>query len=197
MPRRSLLLKLWDLLSQGKDDSRAKAPSAGCRTSKAGVTRMARKPASRKSSSVQKTYDALVEEMLATHRINVRKWRTTSSGLAWTMKSRNTTTRWLESPYPRGPMSVAIFLHEVGHHAIGLGVIKPRCLEEYHAWKWSIDTMNARGLNVTDAVLLRMHRSLHYAIAKAQRRGIREIPRELVPYAAKPPARQRRVQRAD
>ena len=87
-------------------------------------------------------------------------------------------------------MSAAVFLHEVGHHAIGLGRYKPRCLEEYHAWAWSLEQMQANGLHVTDAVRYRMHASLHYAVAKAVRRGIKGLPPELEPYLAKP-ARQR------
>jgi hypothetical protein len=79
-------------------------------------------------------------------------------------------------------MSVAIFLHEVGHHAIGFNVYKPRCLEEYHAWQFSLREMERCGLNVTDAVHRRVQRSLQYAVAKAKRRGIREVPQELHAY---------------
>ncbi len=92
----------------------------------------------------------------------------------------------LESPQPRGPMSMAIFLHEVGHHAIGFNRYKPRCLEEYHAWKWSLEAMELHGLNITDAVRRRMHESLWYAVAKARRRGLRELPPELLPYQTRP-----------
>ena len=79
-------------------------------------------------------------------------------------------------------MSCAIFLHEIGHHAIGFKTYKPRCLEEYHAWKFAIDTMEAEGLNVTDRVHERMRDSLRYAVAKAARRGLKRIPPELLPY---------------
>jgi hypothetical protein len=79
-------------------------------------------------------------------------------------------------------MSAAIFLHEVGHHAIGFNVYKPRCLEEYHAWAWAVAEMERRGLNVTDAVRKRMAESLRYAVDKARRRGLREVPPELRPF---------------
>ena len=79
-------------------------------------------------------------------------------------------------------MSCAVFLHEVGHHAIGLGAYRPRCLEEYHAWRWSLETMLELGFNVTDAVRRRRDESLHYAIAKASRRGLKRLPVELVPF---------------
>lgn len=136
-------------------------------------------------AGMQAKYDALVREMLTTYGVRVRKWRTNSSGVAWTITYKDGhVVRLLESPQPRGPMSMAIFLHEIGHHAIGLGVYKPRCLEEYHAWAFAIRTMEERGLNVTDRVRERMYKSLRYAVRKARRRGLKELPVELLPYAA-------------
>lgn len=80
-------------------------------------------------------------------------------------------------------MSCAIFLHEIGHHVIGFRIYRPRCLEEYHAWKWSLDTMRELGFNVTKSVEKRMAESLRYAVAKARRRGLKKLPTELIPYA--------------
>ena len=34
----------------------------------------------------------------------------------------------------RGALSLAVFLHEVGHHVIGFDRYKQRCEEEYHVW---------------------------------------------------------------
>jgi len=133
--------------------------------------------------TMQQKYDAIVVEMKSTYNVNVRKWRKSSSGVAWEIRYRDGRTRkCIESPYPRGPMSAAIFLHEIGHHAIGLGIHKPRCLEEYHVWVWALNTMRERGLNVTPAVEKRMEQSMKYAVRKAKRRGIRAIPPELVRY---------------
>ena len=81
---------------------------------------------------------------------------------------------------------MSIFLHEIGHHAIGFDVYKPRCLEEFHAWRWSLQAMEAHGLPISDRVRFRVASSLHYAIAKATRRGIKALPAELVPYMLKP-----------
>ncbi len=53
---------------------------------------------------------------------------------------------WIESPMPKTPISLAIFLHEVGHHVIGFDRYKRRCEEEYHAWKWSLDEMRRQGV---------------------------------------------------
>jgi hypothetical protein len=138
----------------------------------------------RRKPTMQARYDALVEEMKSTYNLRVRKWRKSSSGVAWTIRyiQSGRIVKLIESPYPRGPMSCAIFLHEVGHHAIGLGVYKPRCLEEYHVWVWALRTMREKGFNVTASVEKRMERSMRYALAKAMRRGLREIPAELTSY---------------
>jgi hypothetical protein len=136
--------------------------------------------------SMQDRYDVLVEDMKATHNIRVRKWRKSSSGVAWTIRyiQSGRIVKLIESPYPRGPMSCAIFLHEIGHHAIGLGVYRPRCLEEYHVWVWAIQTMREKGFNVTPAVERRMERSMKYAVAKAMRRGLKDLPEELRQYTS-------------
>lgn len=105
------------------------------------------------------------------------------SGMAWEVAyTDGTRARLIEAPRPRGPMSAAVFLHEIGHHAIGLGTYRPRCLEEYHAWAFALQQMEAMNLNVTQAVRRRVHLSLHYAVAKASRRGIAKIPPELERY---------------
>ena len=131
---------------------------------------------------MQDRYDALVNDMKARHGLRINKWRSSMTGCAWEVHYRDgTVSRLIEAPYPKGPMSAAIFLHEVGHHAIGLGRYKPRCLEEYRAWVWSLKTMRSLNLNVTPAVERRMYNSLHYALQKALRRGMTKIPAELEP----------------
>lgn len=160
----------------GKDTGRRPVPRDG-----EVETLRVRKP--RAGRSMQQRYDDTVVEMLAKYQVRVRKWRTTSSGVAWeTTYTDGTKKRMLESPRPRGPMSIAIFLHEIGHHHIGLGAISPRCLEEYHAWMFALAEMRKRGLPITERVEMRVHASLRYAVGKAMRRGIREIPEELRPY---------------
>ncbi len=136
---------------------------------------------------MQARYDAVTKSMLAQHGVRVRKWRTSMSGVAWEVMYRDgTRVKLIEAPRPKGPMSAAVFLHEIGHHAIGLGVYRPRCLEEYHAWAFSLRAMEASGLNITDQVRYRMHASLYYAIAKARRRGLKELPGELEAYTTRP-----------
>ncbi len=138
-------------------------------------------------------YAVLVRDLLAEHEIKVRRWRTSMSGIAWQVRYRDgTVRRMIESPKPKGPMSAAVFLHEVGHHAIGFNVYRPRCLEEYHAWAWAVREMEARGVEVTDAVKYRMHQSLAYAVGKARRRGLRVLPSELEAFAEPLPWRRRR-----
>lgn len=130
-------------------------------------------------------YERVTRAMLAEHGVRVRKWRSSMSGVAWQVTYRDgTVSKLIEAPKPRGPMSAAVFLHEIGHHAIGFGVYKPRCLEEYHAWRWSLEQMEANGLNITPAVRARMRESLAYAVDKARRRGLKRLPDDLVRYFA-------------
>lgn len=140
-------------------------------------------PAAPQYPTKQALYDDMVRVLCARHNIRVKRWRTSMSGVAWEARYRDgSVTRFLESPQPKSPMSAAIFLHEVGHHVIGLGVYKPRCLEEYHAWMYSIEQMEAWGVEVTDKVRERMYKSLKYAVGKAKRRGIRKMPVELLSF---------------
>jgi hypothetical protein len=174
------LLTLWDLLP-AKWTRRAVEVAAPPPRARA------------KSPAKADLYAALARDLLAEHTIKVRRWRTSMSGLAWEVRYRDgTVRRMIEAPKPKGPMSAAVFLHEVGHHAIGFNVYRPRCLEEYHAWAWATREMEARGVDVTDAVKYRMHQSLAYAVGKAKRRGLRLLPPELEPFAEPLPWRRRR-----
>lgn len=138
--------------------------------------------------SAQSRYESIARDMLARYGIKVRKWRSGTSGLAWEIRyTDGSVKRFLESPRPKGPMSMAVFLHEVGHHAVGFRVYKPRCLEEYHVWVWALQQMEAHGLTVTDSVRRRMHNSLVYAVAKARRRGLRHVPPALAQYTTRIP----------
>jgi hypothetical protein len=181
--KRSLAQTLWDLLAP----ARPKLPQPSREHASAARKRRSHPvdvPAPKsKRTPMQARYDALVTEMKQTYGIRVRKWRNSSSGCAWEVKyASGSVARLIEAPYPKGPMSCAIFLHEIGHHAIGFNRYRPRCLEEYHAWRWSLETMHAHGFNVTDAVKKRMSDSLRYAVAKARRRGLRQLPEQLQIY---------------
>jgi hypothetical protein len=116
--------------------------------------------------------------------IRIHRWRSSTSGCAWELRAPDgRITRMIESPYPRGPMSCVVFLHEVGHHAIGFGRYRPRCLEEQKAWLWAMEAMRTRDFNVTKAVERRYEQAMRYAVAKAQRRGLKRMPASLAQYA--------------
>lgn len=175
--------------------ARARPSSKSSHGSTAVAPRPKRSRAAKESNddaSMQAKYDAVVELMLARYNIRVRKWRSAMSGVAWYITYRDgRQVNLIEAPRPKGPMSVAVFLHEIGHHAIGFDVYKPRCLEEYHAWRFALAAMHEHGLNITDQVRYRMHQSLWYAVSKAKRRGIRKIPDELLPFQERAPKPQR------
>ncbi|MEM6562277.1 MAG: hypothetical protein AAF656_11805, partial [Planctomycetota bacterium] len=106
------------------------------------------------------------------------------SGCAWrAWYADGSVVNWVEAPYPKSPMSLAVFLHEVGHHAIGFDTYKQRCEEEWAAWQWSLTAMRELGIEPTPRVHKRVDLSLRYAVAKAERRGIKRLPVQLVGYS--------------
>lgn len=183
---------LWDLIERvapklGAGKRRAKVKTVSGRVKPLRLSPpSAARPAMREAgarASMQDRYDAVTRDMLARYGVKVRRWRSSMSGIAWELRYRDgSRKRLIEAPRPKGPMSVAVFLHEIGHHAIGFNTYKPRCLEEYHAWVFALDQMEKLGLNITESVRRRMHDSLHYAVQKARRRGIKQVPAELEPY---------------
>lgn len=202
------MLTLWDIMAprrrakKGAVQSRpvvVEAPPARPRLkAPAPVVKAAPKKAARSGLtggervSAQDRYETMTRTMLARYGVRVRKWRSGMCGVAWQVTYRDgTVSRLIEAPRPKGPMSAAVFLHEIGHHAIGFSTYKPRCLEEYYAWKYAIEQMEAWELNVTQRVHDRMHDSLHYAVEKARRRGLKELPVELRPYVRARPGRGR------
>ena len=183
----SHMMTLWDLLVPKRRAKAKRGPAQIQQAKKPQAEVVVRKPiqksAPKRETSMQLKYERITKQMLVEHGVRVRKWRSSMSGVAWQVTYKDgTMSKLIESPKPKGPMSAAVFLHEIGHHAIGFGTYKPRCLEEYYAWKFSIEKMEELGLNVTDRVHQRMHDSLEYAVAKALRRGLKKLPEELLPY---------------
>jgi hypothetical protein len=130
-------------------------------------------------------YTGIIRQMKARYQIRVRRWRRSMSGCAWRVYYHDgRTINWIESPYPKTPISLAIFLHEVGHHAIGFATYKRRCEEEYHAWLWAINTMRRLGVPIDERVHRRFEASMRYAVDKAVRRGLRDLPEPLMRYTA-------------
>ena len=106
------------------------------------------------------------------------------SGCAWAaFYADGTSDRWVESPYPKSPLSLAIFLHEIGHHQIGFYTYKRRCEEEFHAWHWALAEMRRLGIAIDDRVAQRVRLSMEHAVDMAVRRGIRVLPEPLREYA--------------
>ncbi len=119
--------------------------------------------------------------MKARHGVRVRKWRRSMSGCAWRVSYHDgRSINWVEAPLPRTPLSLAIFLHEVGHHAIGFEKFKKRCEEEYHVWQWALEQMRQLDVEPDAKVNHRFEQSMQYAVGKALRRGIKNLPEPLV-----------------
>jgi hypothetical protein len=128
----------------------------------------------------------IVRQMKRRHEIRVRKWRRSMSGCAWRVYYHDgRVINWIEAPRPKTPLSLAIFLHEVGHHVIGFDRFKKRCEEEYHVWRWAIAQMRDLGVQPDNKVQRRFELSMQYAVGKALRRGIKELPKPLQQFMTK------------
>lgn len=129
----------------------------------------------------------IVRQMKRRHEIRVRKWRRSMSGCAWRVYYHDgRVINWIEAPRPKTPLSLAIFLHEVGHHVIGFDRFKKRCEEEYHVWRWAIQQMRDLGVEPDGKVQRRFELSMQYAVGKALRRGIKNLPEPLKRFTTQP-----------
>jgi hypothetical protein len=118
--------------------------------------------------------------MQTRHGVRVRKWRKNMSGCAWQeFHTDGRSVNWVESPFPKTPLSLSIFLHEIGHHVIGFDRFRRRCEEEYHVWQWAMAEMRRLGIKPDQKVLNRFELSMRYAVSKAIRRGIKKLPEPL------------------
>jgi hypothetical protein len=132
------------------------------------------------TTSAVADFAPIVEQMKQRYDVRVRKWRRSMSGCAWRVYYHDgRVINWIEAPVPRTPISLAIFLHEVGHHVIGFEKYKKRCEEEYHVWVWAIHTMRELGIEPDAKVYRRFRLSMQYAVDKAVRRGIKSLPQPL------------------
>jgi hypothetical protein len=132
-------------------------------------------------------FSRIVRRSIKRYEVRVRRWRTSMSGAAWRVyRDDGRTINWIEAPRPRTPISLAIFLHEIGHHVIGFERYKKRCEEEYHVWLWALHEMKRNGVQPDARVKRRFDLSMRYAVAKAVRRGIKHLPQSLRRFAARP-----------
>lgn len=129
-------------------------------------------------------YQQIISATKRKYRIRIHRWRPNLTGCAWRVEYRDgTAINWIESPLPQSPLSLCIFLHEVGHHIIGFDRYHLRCEEEYHAWRWAISAMRKAGIRPDAQVLHRFNLSMRYAVEKALRRGLKHLPPKLVRFA--------------
>ncbi len=110
-----------------------------------------------------RVYARLVRELKLNYKFALRPWRKSMTGMAWELKyADGRIQRLIAAPRPRGPVSAAIFLHEVGHHAIGFHRYASRALEEFYTWQWAFREMETRQIPVTTAVLKHYDASMHH-----------------------------------
>src|SRR4051812_23861549 len=144
------------------------------------ATRATIRSAGASASCASRSYGDIVEQFKTRYAVRVKRWRRNMSGCAWRVFHRDgSVVNWIEAPLPKTPISLAIFLHEIGHHAVGFDTYKKRCEEEYHVWLWALERMRELGVSVDDRVRRRFELSMQYAVGKAMRRGIKSLPESL------------------
>lgn len=128
-------------------------------------------------------YDDIFRRVKARYNIRVRRWRSNMTGCAWRVSySDGRTVNWIECPRLRSPLSLAIFLHEVGHHAIGFDRYSLGSEEELAAWRWAMNAMKRLGVDPDARTQRRFEQSIQYAVEKEMRRGMTLFPQDLQPY---------------
>ena len=124
-------------------------------------------------------YLTMVSDLKELYKISIRRWRKHMSGVAYELTYQDgRIKRLISAPRPRSPVSACIFLHEVGHHAIGFRRYAPRCLEEYFVWQWVFREMANRSIPIDERVHKHYRRSMHHYV-KLARRESHHIPHEL------------------
>ena len=111
-------------------------------------------------------YEEAARVLLAESGCNVRKWRTSNTGTAYTRSDD-----WgIETPRPRGQASFAVLAHEVGHQLLHRFNGKQRWLEEVEAWEYALRQFDRFGLAGREQAEVTACRCVAYAVSKALRR---------------------------
>lgn len=111
-------------------------------------------------------YESAARVLLAESGCNVRKWRKSNTGTAYTASDD-----WgIETPRPRGQASFAVLAHEVGHQLMHRRNSAQRWLEEVEAWEYALDQFDRFNLGGRDRAVVTANRCLCYAVTKAIRR---------------------------
>ena len=101
--------------------------------------------------------------------VTIRKYRKAMTGIAYV----NDEDWGIEAPEPRGPVSFAVFAHEVGHQLLHRTRNRPRWQEEIEAWEYAIHQFDRLGLDGRGLAFSRAALGVRWAIVKALKRSPR------------------------
>ena len=119
-------------------------------------------------------WQAAADTLLRESGASVTKYRRSMSGVAFTgpLTERGSKVE-IEAPEPKGPISFAIFAHEIGHQVLHRDNGRtPRWKEEVEAWEFALKAVQRFDLPGYERVEARAARSIAYAFRKARRRGV-------------------------
>lgn len=113
-------------------------------------------------------YEIAASALLSRERVVVRRWRTSTTGLAHYDGT-------ITAPRARGAISFATLAHEVGHVVLAhVGPARrrqPRYVEEVEAWEYALACFERFELDGYERAYVDAARCLAYAFSKAIRRG--------------------------
>ena len=119
--------------------------------------------------AVENPYEMAGAALIASSGCNVRKYRTSPTGTAYTQDDD-----WgIEVPRPRGPISFGVFAHEVGHQLMHRSNSKPRWVEEVEAEEFALLAFARFSLDGSEKYERRAAEHLSYSFWKAVRRSER------------------------
>jgi hypothetical protein len=111
-------------------------------------------------------YEQAAAVLLRESGCTIRSYRSRNTGVAHTDAAD-----WgIEVPHPRGPVSFAVFAHEVGHQLLHRNSSRLRWLHEVEAWEYALAQFDRFDLPGVERARVDAALSLRYAAAKTLRR---------------------------
>lgn len=121
----------------------------------------------------------ILQKYFNQYNIVVKKWRTTSSGLAYNTRLNANNQSEIEIPRPTDEDRLSVCFHEIKH--IIDGKIKPRTISEFKCEKYALDKLMEYGFDTT-VHNKRMKWHILQAVAKSTNRKAKNVPQIIRDY---------------
>ena len=85
-------------------------------------------------------------------------------------------------PEPKSAISLATYLHELGHHTLLSRNQKKSCLREFYAEQYSLDNLKRFGVKKNRKMVRHSNWYMSYSLGQALNRKMKDIPTEMMKY---------------